>query len=518
MMFNVKIVLRQQTIKVSLNGPVRLSKLLRENGIPFDMPCGGKGRCRKCKVKAYGSFSKLTQAERSVLSDKEIADGLRFACMTDVTGDAEISIIDYAENQKIVSKGLLPAFSKKPIGKKIGVAVDIGTTTVAAYLYELKTHNLLASSFAANPQKLFGADVISRIENAMAGDADRLSQCIVGCVEKLSKEMCQKSGVAVSDVDAIVITGNTAMLYLLTRNDVECLSRAPFIASTLFGSYGFSFSSFPDAAVYLPRCISAYVGADITMGVLSSGMTDSDDCSLLVDIGTNGEMALQYSGKLLCCSTAAGPAFEGVGIYMGMNASKGAIDHVFMQEGKIRCSTVDNATACGICGSGIIDAVAVLLENGIIDKTGAFMTEGNDFTASVVPIDGEPAYRFDNSDVVITQKDIREIQLAKSAICAGLKTLLNNVGVEPDAVEKFYLAGGFGSFINTDSAAAIGLFPAKLKKKAVVLGNAAGMGACMALLSSDMLDKSVKIAERARTVELSTSRFFMDSYIDGMMF
>lgn len=173
-----------------------------------------------------------------------------------------------------------------------------------------------------------------------------------------------------------MITGNTTMLYLLTKTDVACLSHAPFEATTLFGIYAckdlLCLNSFPNARIYLPRCISAYVGADITTAMLSSEMTDSDTCSVLVDIGTNGEMALQFSDKLWCCSTAAGPAFEGAGIHMGMNAVKGAIDRVFVQDGAIRYTTIDQARACGICGSGIIDAVAVLISQESLMKQGKF--------------------------------------------------------------------------------------------------------------------------------------------------
>jgi uncharacterized 2Fe-2S/4Fe-4S cluster protein (DUF4445 family) len=521
-MFQVKIASSDKTVIATLSEPELLSHLLFDQNVHLDMPCAGKGKCLKCRVRATGSLSELTEIERKALSEEERTGGLRLACMTYVTGDAEIHVNSDDKSSAILFGGHMPQFEKHPLCTQYGIAVDIGTTTVAAYLYDLNSCKRISHSCANNPQRAFGADVISRIEKSMAGNTEQLAQAIIECIERMAADMCAEQHISPENVDCLVITGNTTMLYLLTKTDVKCLAYAPFQATTLLGTYAdqnlISLKSMPNAKIYLPDCISAYVGADITTAILSSEMTDSDVCSILVDIGTNGEMALQFSGKLWCCSTAAGPAFEGAGIHMGMNASKGAIDRVFVKDGAIRYTTIDHVPASGICGSGIVDAAAVLLSAGIIDETGRIEEKGHSYESCICEVDHAPAFRFENSEVVITQKDIREIQLAKSAICAGLQTLLNEAQLDPSAVQTFYIAGGFGSFIDIGSAVTIGLFPKVLKSKAVVLGNAAGMGACMILLSDEMLKKSTRIAQKAENIELSTSQYFMDTYIDGMMF
>lgn len=517
-MFTVKFISNKQMVSIPLSGSTRLSEVFSKNNIPFAMPCGGNGKCLKCKVCAEGSLSGITSLEFHALSQAELERHIRLACMTYVTGDAQIRLPGN-DSVSIMAGGHMPIFKLRPLGSKFGIAVDIGTTTVVAYLYDLKKGELLSSGCTANPQKVFGADVISRIEKSLEGKAGQLAECIVGCIEELSVRICCSRQIPPAAVDSLVVTGNTTMLYLLMQNDVTCLSRAPFKADTLFGGFSnLRLPALPNAVVYLPRCISSFVGADITTAILSSEMIDRDTCCALVDIGTNGEMALCLSGKIWCCSTAAGPAFEGVGIQMGMNASDGAIDRVFIQGGTIRFTTIGGVTARGICGSGIIDAAAVFATAGVIDETGAFRLQGHPFADCLRKINGEPAFRFAGSDVIITQKDIREIQLAKSAIRAGLEALLHEAGITPNEVDTFYIAGGFGSFINIDSAAQIGLFPREFKNRIVVLGNAAGMGACMILLSDAMREKSTYIAQCAETIELSISPFFMDTYIDNMTF
>lgn len=520
-MFIVKIIAGKKEISAELSAPARLTDLFHDNNVPFDMPCAGRGKCLKCKVRAKGALSQMTELEKKALSQDELSGGVRLACMTFAHGDAEI-VIDSGEGaSRIVSGGHMPEFDKNPVGKKFGLAADIGTTTVAAYLYDLKTCALLSSTSAENPQRSFGADVISRIEKSLAGDGEKLARCIADCIKSLAQKMCREAQISPEDIDSAVITGNTTMLYLLTNKNVDCLSHAPFSASTLFGNSAdnsFSLPGFANADVFLPRCMSAFVGADITTAVLSSGMTDQNSCSLLCDIGTNGEMALWFNGKLYCCSTAAGPAFEGVGIHMGMSACDGAVDRVYTDSKTITVTTVGNAPARGICGSGIIDAAAVLAQCGIIDETGAFQKDGHAFSDCVIEMGGEPAFRFSGTGIVVTQKDIREIQLAKSAIKAGILTLLHKAGITPADFGTFYIAGGFGNYINIESAVRIGMFPREVNQKAKVLGNAAGMGACMILLSGEMKEKSENIAQEAQTVELSTDPYFMDTYIDSMEF
>ncbi|MEG1442547.1 MAG: ASKHA domain-containing protein, partial [Oscillospiraceae bacterium] len=252
---------------------------------------------------------------------------------------------------------------------------------------------------------------------------------------------------------------------------------------------------------YLPRCISAYVGGDITTAILASGMLNTKT-SFLVDIGTNGEMALWHNGELVCCSTAAGPAFEGAGISMGTLAISGAINKVYIDEDKIKYTTIDNEKPIGICGTGLIDAIACMVSSGILEESGYL----------------EESFKIGDSGISISSSDVREVQLAKSAIRAGIDTLLDSCKISYDDIENFYIAGGFGSYIDKNSAAEIGLIPTEILDKVKIMGNGAGSGAIMILLSNANLSESERIAKMAQTIELSNSPIFMEKYIDAMMF
>jgi uncharacterized 2Fe-2S/4Fe-4S cluster protein (DUF4445 family) len=289
--------------------------------------------------------------------------------------------------------------------------------------------------------------------------------------------------------------GNTAMLHLLTGTDPTPLAAAPFILKRTFGEW--------EGTRYYPPCISAYVGADMTAAILSSGMCESpDQTALLIDVGTNGEMALLHQGALTCCSTAAGPAFEGAGISCGSMAVPGAVSDVWAEDGRICYRTIDNCPPVGLCGTGLIDAAATLRELGLMEDSG-FMEDN-------APLG--------DSGLVLTRADIRQLQLAKAAIRAGIDTLLSDRGLTYADVDVLYLAGGFGSYLHPESCAAIGMIPRELIDKIQVLGNAAGQGASMMLLSAAELARAEGIARGATTLELSTSAVFMEKYVDGMMF
>lgn len=482
-----------------------LSKALESAHQEIDQPCAGRGRCGKCRVVAGGALSTPTEEELRFLSPEDLKKGVRLACMTKVAGDAWVAVGEPKAMGAIAVEGRMADFTFEPLPGEWGVSVDIGTTTVAAFLYHLPLGMRCSHAAAKNPQAAWGADVISRIEQSMDGHAGSLQEAIVTCLNSLLYELAQNGGIQTNQITSFVITGNTTMLYLLTGKNTGCLSRAPFIADELFGSFydarslGLTASS--DAQVYLPRCISAFVGADITTAILASGMASRKFPCLLVDIGTNGELALWTGEKLYCCSTAAGPALEGVNISCGMAALPGAIDTVSVINGSAVYTVIGGGKAQGICGSGIIDAAAALLKLGLLEDTG-FLEE--DFTLA--------------PDILLTQQDIRNLQLAKGAICAGILTLLQTAGLSEGSIAALYLAGGFGSYINLKSAAAIGLIPAGLAEKTVVLGNAAGAGAAMLLQSRPLLEESVTMAQHAVTVELSSNPVFHDYYMECMLF
>jgi uncharacterized 2Fe-2S/4Fe-4S cluster protein (DUF4445 family) len=439
----------------------------------------------------------MSETERRALTSAgHGTDGeLRLSCLTEAIGDITL----YYNTTKPSLQGLLSGFSRDflfdppQIGNGIGMAVDIGTTTVAAYLYDLKNGKRLASRCVENPQKTHGADVISRIGYALTGGGAQLSDEMQNCLSELAHDLSVEAGVVLPETTVVV--GNTAMLHLLTNTDPSPLAAAPFIIKRTFGEW--------ERGCYYPPCISAYVGADMTAAILDSGMCQRpEQTALLLDVGTNGEMALWHDGRLLCCSTAAGPAFEGAGISCGSLAVPGAICRVSVQDGRMNYETIDDKPATGLCGTGLIDAVAALLELGILEESG-FMEDDAPLGAS---------------GLSLTRADIRQLQLAKAAIRAGIDTLLHEAGIAYEQLDTVYLAGGFGSYLHPDTCAAIGMIPNELIDKIKVLGNAAGQGASLMLLSKAELNAAEGIARHAQTLELSASAVFMEKYVDSMMF
>ena len=486
-MFTVTIKTEKNTYQNSYFSPVLLSKAIADAGLTIQMPCGGRGTCGKCKVRAVGGLSPAAPEELQLLTAAQRASGLRLACCTCAEADCTIYFSTDRGKVQGVAEALAPAFKVDAGQDGYGVAVDIGTTTVAAYLYSLCDGVCHNSTCEENVQTAYGADVIARIEYANKGGLTELSDMIR---KQISVMIGEKFAVAPK---RLVVTGNTTMLHLLAGLDPRTLAVSPFTPVSHFGAwYG---------NLYLPRCISAYVGADMTCAVLSSGM-QNDSSSLLVDIGTNGEMALWHGGKLVCCSTAAGPAFEGALISQGMSALPGAISRVWIEAGTVQYETVGEAEPIGICGSGLVDAVACMRKAGVLDETGYL----------------ENDYEIGDSKVRITAQDIRQLQLAKSAIRAGIETLMHTCGINAEQIDKFYIAGGFGKYLDAENAAKIGLFPQELVEKAVVLGNAAGAGASMILLSKQAQAESEQIAQEAQVTELSDSPVFMEKYMDYMMF
>lgn len=494
-----------RTVNLTVNGKTvtaEAGSLLSEL-LGIDSPCGGHGKCGKCKVKATGSLSPITESERSLLSERDRADNVRLACLTRVMGDTEVELL--SENTVItaLSDGVNVSFELLPSFVGCGVAIDIGTTTVAARLYD-SNGALLADATCLNPQTKWGADVISRIEAAVNGKSELLAEAVRSAVNDIVTKLMSSSGR--SDVGLVVITGNTVMLSLLTRQSAEPFSHAPFKAERLFGesitAKDVSLSCLTgDTTVYLPPCISAFVGADVVCAALATGLCDGDT-AMLADIGTNGELALWHGGNLTVCSTAAGPAFEGVGISMGMRGERGAVDRVSVVNGKMYAHVIGEAKPIGICGSGLVDTAACMMDLGELDESGYLE-------------DGEYAIA---DNVTVTQKDIRMLQFAKSAIYAGLMTLTESEKLTCDEVAKLYVAGGFGSYLSVGSARRIGLLPASLAERSIAVGNAALSGASMILLNKNMKEKAVCISKEARVLELSTNEIFSEYYMKGMLF
>ncbi len=492
----------------SVPAPTKLSDLLLMQHADFAMPCGGKGTCKKCKVTAAGSLSPMSEAERACLTSQEIQAGVRMACMAMATGPCTIHYTSSNNNLQGLLDGQMPDFLPQPPAKSgIGFAADIGTTTVAAYAYDLETLQRTASLCEANAQGSFGADVISRIEAVSVHGVQPLQDTIRKQLTTLMEKLCNGQRPAFA-----VLTGNTTMLHLFAGLDPSSMATAPFTPQSLFGQQ----EDWDGIPTLLPRCISSYVGADITCAILASNMLEQQESALLVDIGTNGEMALWHNGTLSCCSTAAGPAFEGARITMGMPGAPGAICKVYAQGSRLLYQTIDNQKPKGICGSGLIDAVALMLQYQVMDETGLLNDDGHLFTHLISEYENQPCFYLGDSGICITQADIRQVQLAKSAICAGMQTLLDTSGTKQ--IDKLYIAGGFGSYLNQQHAMQIGLLPKNAAQKTVILGNAAGMGACMLLLNTAFAQTCREIADRAQVIDLNANPDFADRYMEGMLF
>lgn len=496
---------KQITVTVNGKQSLAVAGLSLSEIINGEKPCGGHGKCGKCRVIARGELSEPTDTERQLLTPEEIKNKVRFACLTVALGDCEITTLTYNEKLQIVVDGTFPEYELNPTFKKYGVAVDIGTTTVVARLYD-NVGKMLGGVSRVNPQRDWGADVISRIEVALEGKSRELAKSIRQALDSIITELAEIAYINARDIESVVITGNTVMLSLLTEQSVEPFSHAPFETKRLFGETltagELELSNLKtETAVYLPPCISAFVGADTTCAILATQLCKGET-ALLVDIGTNGEMALWHNGALTVCSTAAGPAFEGVGISMGMRGADGAIDKVSIEDGQLKAHVIGDIEPIGICGSGLVDAVACMLTLGIVDESGYF--ENDEFI-----IQGH---------VSITPKDIRMLQLAKSAICAGLVTMMDSEKLKTQDISTLHIAGGFGHYLNKGSAKKIGLLPKELIQREKTVGNAALVGASMILLNDEIKKKAMEIARTAKTIDLSANPVFAEWYISGMLF
>ncbi len=494
----------------------RASEFLKRSGAAFSMPCGGMGRCLNCRVTIIGGLSEPADIEKKALGDELLQKGVRLACYTFIEGDCEIVLGE--ENDVIMSDFETSGTSRPGVlrggAESVGFAADIGTTTVCGYLYDLKTGEMLSKRAGKNAQGTFGSDVISRIEASLGGNREALCKCVCDQLGDMVFSMCRELKIETKRVKKAVLTGNTAMLYLLTGKDISSISKAPFESETLFGgeykwNIGIQALRFCEE-IYLPKCMGAYVGADITCSSLATDLDRKSGRILMADIGTNGEIVLKHDGKMISCSTAAGPAFEGSGLSCGVTAKEGAISIVKTDGKNISFETIGGAEPLGFCGSGIIDAVAALLDLGMIDETGRIE---DDF---IIEKDGEDNVRM--CGFLISQKDIRAIQMGKAAIRAGIETLLQKEDLKAEDIDEVLIAGGFGSFINVKSACRIGMIPPAFENSAKAVGNAAAKGAAEILLSDENRTRAICIAEKTKVTDLTGDPVFTDLYIENMMF
>ena len=410
----------------------------------------------------------------------------------------------------------------------LGVAVDIGTTKVAAYLVDLETGETLSASGEMNPQIKFGEDVMARIAYAMDDQehARELQEAIVEGLQDRIDELCDECDRACGEVLEAVLVGNTCMHHLVMGLPVDQLGVAPYVPALSSAcdikARDLGLNIAPGAYVHLLPNVAGFVGADHVSMVMASGLHEVDQVTLGLDIGTNTEVSLAANGRLLSCSTASGPAFEGAHIRDGMRAAPGAIEWVKMVDSQIEYQTIDDEPPVGICGSGILDSVAELRRVGVLKENGSLKADGHprirqtgDRPEFVLVAAGEHGAR---NDIVVTRKDVSEIQLAKGAIRAGVEVLLDEAGVTVDQVDRVVVAGAFGTYLDVRSARAIGMFPPLPLSRFDQVGNAAGVGAKLALLSRHCRDVAAEIARRVEYIELTTDARFTSAYMNAMAF
>ncbi|ACI19281.1 ASKHA domain-containing protein [Dictyoglomus thermophilum] len=548
-----------------------LLDILRDNNINIVSLCNGVGWCGKCKVKIWsGKVSALTGEEKKLLSDEEIKNNIRLACQLCIKDDLEIEILEKHDffnfskgleykfvlnppiriskifhkiDERDIVKSYLECIEKygvfvkdlnlvkkltnfvkdnyfdasiiifdeeiidireKDLEKIYGVAVDLGTTTLVATLFDITNGGNLGAKMEVNPQVSYGADVLSRINYIMThrNGLPVLQDLIDSKVENMILSLCEENKINPEDIYLISVAGNSIMTHIFLGVNPLSIGVFPFtpvFRRGLIVSSRNLFKGIRNAKVYTFPLISGYVGGDIVSGILAVGMDYEDKNILLIDIGTNGEIVLKYKDEFYACATAAGPAFEGGNISQGMIAVNGAIDHVWLEDENIRYSVIGDEQEKGITGSGLIDAVALMLDLKIVDETGRMKKE-----------------YFNIGKVKITQKDIREFQLAKSAIRAGIEMVLIKAGISYKDLDKVYISGNFGNYINLENAIKVGLLPPLEMGKFVISGNTSLIGAELLLLDKNFIKKSESIISKIKYIELSSSSEFQDLFIKFM--
>lgn len=470
---------------------------LRSAGILMDAPCGGRGHCGKCRLTVDGASC--------------------LACETVVDRDMTVLLPRTGTSKILMNQGTGPLPTDG--SHAYALAFDVGTTTVVGFLLRGSSGEVLARSGVLNPQTAYGGDVISRIQYRIQNGIGPLRDSIRRTLRRMTFELCELAGISPREIGCTALVGNTAMHHLLLGIDPTLLTRPPYMPACREAIRTASPDWLPVSEQgelrILPN-IAGFVGADTAACLLTCAFDTLEPVSLMLDIGTNGELVLGNGKRRIACSTAAGPAFEGAGIFCGMRAAEGAIDGVSIRNGTLACRVIGGGEAKGICGSGLLDAVACMLELGMLRMSGRMDGSVGD-PGLWTEADGCLALRLADG-VVLTQKDVRQLQLAKGAIRAGIELLSERYGIAAEQIERVYLAGAFGNDMSPDSACAIGLIPPSLRDRILPIGNAAGRGACMSALSEENFRRGCALADATEFLELAALPDFQDRYVDSLPF
>jgi uncharacterized 2Fe-2S/4Fe-4S cluster protein (DUF4445 family) len=551
------VVFHPRKVALDVESGVTLLDAARRAGLEIESPCNGLGTCKKCRVKVdqphsvhhrngEGAFEVIDEVlacttevglsdllvtvpeqvrgrDRVLLSGHRVARPINPWVRREWQADKEISRIFYGDELLWEEPGMVPV---------LGLAVDIGTTTLVVSLLDLQEGRELGTVGALNPQARLGHDVLTRIQ--LASDEAGLTQLhelLSSELRRMTEEVTRRAGVTASGVREIVLSGNTTMLHLAANVIPRSLGRYPYTpvirGDVALAAADLGLLGAPRARVYLPPILDGFVGADITAGVLSTGLKDLSGVTLFIDVGTNGEMVLARDGRLIGTSTAAGPAFEGMNITFGMRGMVGAIEKVRISLEGIETKTIGGVKALGICGSGLVDAVSEMVRTGIVSASGRFALPSalpKILSERLVRYEGKPAislFRSDiegEPDIVLTQQDVRQVQLAKGAVRAGIEALLAHEGLTPAMVDRVLLAGSFGAHLQPASLVGIGLLPEALGERVTAVGNTSRTGAEALLLDREARAELVATIQGATAIDLAHAPAFEKTFVNALAF
>lgn len=492
-----------------------VSEAAKQAGFFLDAPCGGNGTCKKCAVclERNGEKKHVLACQTRIETD----------CTVSRISDTTLRSLNEGRERK-ASFSPYPSIDRSRKNASFA-AFDLGTTTIVCYLLDARTGEQISACGMQNPQATYGADVIARANYAIESGAPfALQNCAVRALNNLLARACAECGREPADVSLVSLVGNTVMHHLLLGYPLERLVRAPYepfrAEQQILFANALGLQTQENAPLLLAPVIGGFVGADMVACLSATAFDQLDRPALLLDIGTNGEIALTNGSRRACCSTAAGPAFEGATISCGMRAVSGAIDHVWLEDGVFCFSTIDQSDALGLCGSGLIELCALLSNSDFIGESGKFNAASPLGDRLLTLDDGMQAFLVAEgaARVLLTQKDVRELQLGKAAMRAGVEVLLDALSLRAEQIAYTFLAGAFGNHLSAEALCDIGLLPRALLGSVLSIGNAAGEGAKLYARNFPLFEESESLARETEYIELTRSKSFTDYYVDAMAF
>lgn len=519
-----------------------LLTVLQKHEVFVDNPCNGTGVCGKCKVYVRSGnefLSALTETEKKHLKKEEIEQGVRLACMAVCTGaeDSELEVFVPKKERKhrVLTTGYMPEFTADFFDGGYGVAADIGTTTVVMSLIDLKSGEEIAQASRINAQKLYGLDVLTRITYEYEHGEDgieKLQKAIVDSMNEMLGEMCGEE--IRTQIKEIVIAANCTMTHMLLGVDARTIGRAPyapvFTKAQEYLAAELGIRAGEETRLYCLPQVSSYIGADIVAGAYVCQLKKKKGNTLFIDIGTNGEIVLSSNGRLLSCSCAAGPALEGMNIHCGMRAADGAVEDVLFSEAGSRIKIIgDTDEPAGLCGSGILAAVREMLKHGFLKKTGAILSpetlDTTDWRRKLLRVSAEDGkkreivlWKKKEQEIIVTQDDVRQVQLAKGAILSGFTALLKKTRISMEDLDHVLIAGQFGAHLPAESLVGVGILPEQVKEKLIYVGNSSRTGAYMALMSQTAKKDMEQLAEEIEYFELAETEDYEHMFAECMRF